>query len=58
MSDSGENGSRLAEPGPHGFVIGLAGWSGSGKTTLAENLIAGLAARGLDVATLTRASCL
>ena len=56
MSDSGENGSQLADArARHGFVIGLAGWSGSGKTTLAEKLIAGLAARGLDVATLKHA---
>jgi len=39
----------------HGLVIGLAGWSGSGKTTLAEQLIAGLTARGLEVATIKHA---
>lgn len=39
----------------HGFVIGLAGWSGSGKTTLAEQLIAGLTARGMEVATIKHA---
>lgn len=56
MSDSLETGAALEEArARHGFVIGLAGWSGSGKTTLAEKLIAGLAARGLDVATLKHA---
>ena len=56
MSDSVETGAALEEArARHGFVIGLAGWSGSGKTTLAEKLIAGLAARGLDVATLKHA---
>jgi len=39
----------------HGLVIGLAGWSGSGKTTLAEQLIAGLTARGLEIATIKHA---
>ena len=39
----------------HGAVVGLAGFSGSGKTTLAEKLIAGLAAYGLDVATIKHA---
>ena len=56
MSDKAENGSGMGEAhAKHGFVIGLAGWSGSGKTTLAEKLIAGLTARGLDVATLKHA---
>ena len=56
MSDSVETGAALEEArARHGFVIGLAGWSGSGKTTLAEKLIAGLASRGLDVATLKHA---
>ena len=56
MSDSVETGAALEEArARHGFVIGLAGWSGSGKTTLAEKLIAGLAARGLEVATLKHA---
>jgi len=39
----------------HGLVMGLVGWSGSGKTTLAEKLIAALAARGLDIATIKHA---
>ena len=56
MSDRIETGAALEEArARHGFVIGLAGWSGSGKTTLAEKLIAGLSARGLDVATLKHA---
>ena len=56
MSDSVETGAALEEArARHGFVIGLAGWSGSGKTTLAEKLIARLAARGLNVATLKHA---
>ena len=56
MSDRIETGAALEEArARHGFVIGLAGWSGSGKTTLAEKLIAGLTARGLDVATLKHA---
>ena len=56
MSDDDDNGARLdAARARHGFVIGLAGWSGSGKTTLAEQLITGLTARGLAVATIKHA---
>ena len=56
MSDRTEIDTELQEArARHGLVIGLAGWSGSGKTTLAEKLIAGLNARGLDVATLKHA---
>lgn len=36
-------------------VIGLAGWSGAGKTTLLVRIVALLAARGLEVATLKHA---
>ena len=39
----------------HGFVLGFAGWSGSGKTTLAEQLIAALTDRGLDIASIKHA---
>ena len=56
MSDEDDNGAPLdAARARHGFVIGLAGWSGSGKTTLAEQLITGLTARGLAVATIKHA---
>lgn len=56
MSDAMDNGPRLdAARARHGLVIGLAGWSGSGKTTLAEQLIAGLTTRGLEIATIKHA---
>jgi len=56
MSDELDAGPRLdAARARHGLVIGLAGWSGSGKTTLAEQVIAGLTARGLEVATIKHA---
>ena len=56
MSEADDIGMRLdAARARHGFVIGLAGWSGSGKTTLAEQLITGLTARGLAVATIKHA---
>jgi len=56
MSDTIDTSQRLdAARARHGLVIGLAGWSGSGKTTLAEQLIAGLTARGLEVATIKHA---
>lgn len=32
-----------------GKVLGVVGWSGSGKTTLLEQVVAGLAARGVRV---------
>jgi molybdopterin-guanine dinucleotide biosynthesis protein B len=53
MNDTGQ--LLDAASARHGLVIGLAGWSGSGKTTLAEQLIAGLTARGLEVATIKHA---
>ena len=56
MSETRDTGQLLDTASTrHGFVIGLAGWSGSGKTTLAEQLIAGLTARGLEVATIKHA---
>jgi len=56
MSEALDTGQQLdAARARHGFVIGLAGWSGSGKTTLAEQLIAGLTTRGLEVATIKHA---
>lgn len=56
MSEILDAGPRLdAARARHGLVIGLAGWSGSGKTTLAEQLISGLTARGLEVATIKHA---
>jgi len=36
-------------------LFALAGWSGSGKTTVAEQLIAELTARGLNMATIKHA---
>lgn len=36
-------------------LFALAGWSGSGKTTIAEQLIAELTARGLNMATIKHA---
>ena len=56
MSETLDAGPRLdAARARHGLVIGLAGWSGSGKTTLAEQVISGLTARGLEVATIKHA---
>ncbi|MEK9936823.1 MAG: molybdopterin-guanine dinucleotide biosynthesis protein MobB, partial [Rhodobiaceae bacterium] len=56
MSEMMDTDQRLdAARARHGLVIGLAGWSGSGKTTLAEQLITGLTARGLEVATIKHA---
>ena len=56
MSEMNDKGQLLdAASARHGLVIGLAGWSGSGKTTLAEQLIAGLTASGLQVATIKHA---
>ena len=55
MSDHQSHAALDGAIARHGYVMGLAGWSGSGKTTLAEQLIASLTARGLDVATVKHA---
>jgi molybdopterin-guanine dinucleotide biosynthesis protein B len=36
-------------------LIGIVGWKGSGKTTLIERLVATLAGRGLEIATIKHA---
>ena len=47
--------SRPINPGRHRAVFGFAGWSGSGKTTLVEKVVAHLAAKTIDVATIKHA---